>query len=397
MSKYNIKLNDTISVKSLQMIQDSLASVIDMAIITVDINGKPITNHSRCCEFCGKMRSSPKYKKLCEECDLQAGAQSANLKKMYMHKCHAGLVDFAMPIIVDEIYLGAVMTGQVLIKDEENLNLNDSEMVINNFHKSEELLEAFKKVPIVTTSKIKKVIEMISNISGYIVEEALLKITQQEKNKLQHEYKLAELRALQSQINPHFLFNVLNSMSALSVIEKAPKTQKVILNLSNMLRYTLKKSNKLVTIEEEINYVESYLKLQKVRFEDRLDYNISLENEVKNFNIPFMSIQIFVENAVIHGIEPYCEYGHIDIMAKKNKDYIIITIEDNGIGIDRLKLKKINDFLRYKDTNIDYMGINNVNKRMHYYYNDFYSINIHSFKNKGTKVEIKLEDRCNYV
>ena len=130
----------------------------------------------------------------------------------------------------------------------------------------------------------------MSHVSNYIVEEALLKRTQNEiytknieiaraersKLELEEEYKACQLKALQSQINPHFLFNVLNSIASLAIIEDAPKTQEVIYNLSYILRYTLKKANKIVRLSEEINHVKAYLEIQKVRFGERIQCTNSI-------------------------------------------------------------------------------------------------------------------------
>lgn len=384
-------LREIIDLNSLQKIQDSIADVVEMAIITVDEEGKPITKHSRCCEFCNKIRNNKKYKNLCQKCDLEAGIQAVNLKKTYVHRCHAGLIDFAIPIVVDGVYLGAVMTGQVKIEDEENLKkigqvyFEKRELINKNLIPSE--------VIIVDTQKMIKVIKMMQNITNYIVEEALLKITTKEKNRLQKEFKKAKLNALKSQLNPHFLFNVLNSMSALAIIENAPKTRNVILNLSKMLRYTLKKSNQLVTLKEEIDYVESYLKLQKIRFEDRLDYEIKLEESTKKELIPFMLVQVFVENSVIHAIEPNDKKSKIVIESKMEDSKFLLLIKDDGIGMSIEKLKDVRDCIENPDKEFERIGIQNVSKRMFYYFEDNYKIKIQSYPENGTVIKIQIDNK----
>ncbi|MBS6043426.1 MAG: PocR ligand-binding domain-containing protein, partial [Clostridium baratii] len=373
--------------------------------ITVDYKGKPATKHSKCSDFCNLMRKNERFSELCEKCDSRGGLEAARLEKPYIYRCHKGLVDFATPIIVNGQYLGSVMAGQVLT-EEEDLDL---ENIVNgkdnfkNLEEKEELLKAYKKLPVFKFERIQSIANMMFHISNYIVEEAVLKMAQKELNdknikfieakkeraELEKEYEACKLKALQAQINPHFLFNVLNSISALAIIEEAPKTQEVIFNLSNMLRYTLKKADKVVSIEEELKYIESYLALQKVRFGDRLNYQIDVSDNVKNQKIPFMSIQTFVENSIVHGLEGKEEGGIINIFSKEDENSYTLCIKDNGTGITENILNGLKDELEYRyGKDLDKIGINNVNKRMAKYYGDDYKIEIESKVREGTLVKI---------
>ncbi|MDU4910840.1 PocR ligand-binding domain-containing protein [Clostridium baratii] len=398
-------LNDVIDIEIFQKIQDDIAEATGISIITVDYKGKPATKHSKCSEFCKLMRKNERFSELCEKCDSRGGLEAARLEKPYIYRCHKGLVDFATPIIVNGQYLGSVMAGQVLT-EEEDLDL---ENIVNgkdnfkNLEEKEELLKAYKKLPVFKFERIQSIANMMFHISNYIVEEAVLKMAQKELNdknikfieakkeraELEKEYEACKLKALQAQINPHFLFNVLNSISALAIIEEAPKTQEVIFNLSNMLRYTLKKADKVVSIEEELNYIESYLALQKVRFGDRLNYEIDVSDNVKNHKIPFMSIQTFVENSIVHGLEGKEEGGIINIFSKEDEDSYTLCIKDNGTGITENILNGLKDELEYRyGKDLDKIGINNVNKRMAKYYGDDYKIEIESKVREGTLVKI---------
>ncbi|MBP1889475.1 LytS/YehU family sensor histidine kinase [Clostridium moniliforme] len=410
MPKKFLYLNDVIDIDVFQKIQDDIAEATGVSIITVDYKGKPETKHSKCSEFCTLMRKKTKYAELCEKCDSRGGLEAARLEKPYIYRCHKGLIDFATPIIVNGQYLGSVMAGQILPKEKdieledivtrENIELNEDS------DENSELIEAYKKLPIVEFERIKSIANMMFHISNYIVEEAVLKMAQNELNEknikfieakkekaeLEKEFEACRLKALQSQINPHFLFNVLNSISSLAIIEEAPKTQEVIYDLSNLLRYTLKKVDKILPIEEELDYIESYLSLQKVRFGERLDYKIDIDNELKDKKIPFMTIQTFVENAIVHGLELKEDGGRVDIYSEENEDSLILCIKDNGTGITRDKLNEIREDLKYKyDNNLDKIGINNVNKRMAHYYGDDYNIEIQSKVREGTLVKIILK------
>ncbi len=348
---------------------------------------------------------------MCERCDSRGGLEAARLEKPYIYKCHKGLIDFATPIIVDGQYLGSVMAGQVLVEDDSNVDLENIVNTENNFdslekEEKEKLLEAYNKLPVVSFKRVQEVAQMMFHISNYIVEEAVSKMLQRELDEkkvkfaesekmqaeLEKEYKASQLKALQSQINPHFLFNVLNSISSLSIVENAPKTQEVIYNLSNMLRYTLKKANKIVSLEEEFDYINSYLNLQKVRFSDRLNYEVNIDKQFSNIRLPFMVIQTFVENSVVHGLETKEEGGYIKIFVEDADEYVMIHIEDNGTGIPREQLKLMQEELQIRDdNNLDKIGMNNANKRMAYYYGDEYKIEITSKIRIGTSVKITIK------
>ena len=403
-----LHLKDVIDAETFQKIQDNIAVATEMSIITVDFKGKPITKHSGCSDFCKLMRGNSKYSQLCEKCDSRGGVEAARLEKPYIYICHRGLVDFATPIIVKGQYLGSVMAGQVLMKEDKNIDLENIVARKTEFDEFDEgeknnILSAYKRLPIVEFKKIQAVADMMFDVSNYIVKETVLKILEKElseknikfmeatkaKIELEKEYKTSQLKALQSQINPHFLFNVLNSISSLAIVENAPKTQEVIYNLSTMLRYTLKKATKIVTLTEELDYVTSYLNLQKIRFEDRLNYDIDINSKYRDIKIPFMIAQTFVENAVVHGLETKEDGGYIKIYTKEDEEFVKIYVEDNGTGISKEKLKELKEDLKLRsDNNLDKIGINNVNKRMFHYYKDDYQINIDSKIREGTLVEI---------
>lgn len=143
----------------------------------------------------------------------------------------------------------------------------------------------------------------------------------------------AENRALISQLQPHFLFNTLNSLIALLYDKKYPELEEGLYSLSELLRYVLRKDN-LVTLSEEMNFIKSYLLLQKIRFGERLEYVVEEGEMTGSLNIPRLLIQPFAENAVIHGIEPSGKTCTIKITSNLRNGILNITISDNGAGFD---------------------------------------------------------------
>ncbi|MCC5910633.1 MAG: PocR ligand-binding domain-containing protein [Clostridiaceae bacterium] len=400
-------IKDVIDVAVLQKIQDEFATATDFAVIVVDSMGKPVTKHSNCSYFCNLIRNEEACKGFCEASDARGGLEAARTGKPYIYRCHTGLVDFAAPIIFQGHYLGAMMAGQVLVNKER---LQDLEIVCKDtidWQKNKELLESYKNLPVLSFEKIKAVCETMSLFCNYIVEKGItnkiqnelhekdmkLAETKQKQLELENSLKEAKLKVLHSQINPHFLFNALNTISSLSIIEKAPKTQEITYVLSDMLRYTLKKTSQMVPLKEEISYIEKYLHFQQTRFRDRLNYKIHVPKELQMLEIPFMTLQPLVENAIIHGLEPKEEGGIINITAYPFKKDVIITIEDDGVGTTFDKLKSITvkkESAIQNSRHTTGLGIHNVNDRLIHYYGKDYCLKIISKLESGTKVTVTI-------
>lgn len=169
--------------------------------------------------------------------------------------------------------------------------------------------------------------------------------------------KEAELKALQTQINPHFLFNALHTTSFF--VRKDPnKAREIIIDLSTYLRYNLENACKLVPLEMELEQVKAYFNIEKARFGDKISLNIDVNENVKDINIPSLIIQPLVENSIKHGLLKKREGGFVNIIAKKENKGCLITIEDNGIGIDQKIIDNLDDRI---DKNI---GLKNVHNRI---------------------------------
>jgi len=160
------------------------------------------------------------------------------------------------------------------------------------------------------------------------------------QRRLQYEIELknaalkSELSAIKAQLNPHFLYNVFNTINA-SVPKEMEETREMIAELSDLFRYQLKASREdLVTLKEELEFVTTYLKLEQKRFEDRLSINISVPDNLLSRKIPPMILQPLVENSVKHGISPLVKGGHIDIIIQEKDDKLVFEINDTGVGVE---------------------------------------------------------------
>ncbi|MBO8168222.1 MAG: sensor histidine kinase [Thermoanaerobacteraceae bacterium] len=211
--------------------------------------------------------------------------------------------------------------------------------------------------------------------------------TQLELAKAEHQAKLlnkAELRALQAQVNPHFLFNALNTIRSL-VRTDPEKARDLLAHLADYFRTNLQHKADLVDLHEEIQHVKSYLAIEEARFGDRLKVHWDID-EYTEVKLPPFILQPIVENAIKHGLYPKAGLGNIYIRLKETRDKIILIVEDNGVGMRREDIKK---YLEGPET-AKHIGISNVNNRIKSRYGKEYGLDISSKPNCGTKVRIML-------
>lgn len=211
--------------------------------------------------------------------------------------------------------------------------------------------------------------------------------------------KDAELKALQSQINPHFLFNTLESINWMARLNNVPEISETVTDLSDLMEASIGRDDKLITVTEEFRYSDKYISLLKRRFEDKIEFTSRIQEEASEVKIPRLLIQPLVENAVFHGIEKLRGKGKISLDASVVKDNLVITVMDSGPGIDIAGLDELNRKLsmgndEYFKTLVvqerKSIGIENVNRRIKLFYGDSYGLRIESEQDQYTRVIVSL-------
>lgn len=208
--------------------------------------------------------------------------------------------------------------------------------------------------------------------------------------------KQAELDALQSQINPHFLYNTLESIRGQAMVEGVEEIEIMTSALSELFRYSISKKGNLVTLEEELANVENYLMIQQYRFNNKFIIINKVEADTLNCKVPKLLIQPIVENAILHGLETKKGKGTITISAYKTERRLVLNIEDDGLGISSNRLVKLNDILKGEQSAIENdevglkIGLNNVNQRIKLNFGNDYGLSVYSTKGAGTNVEVVL-------
>ncbi|WP_162270193.1 sensor histidine kinase [Christensenella timonensis] len=212
--------------------------------------------------------------------------------------------------------------------------------------------------------------------------------------------KQAEILALQSQINPHFLYNTLDSIRAQALESSNQEVAQMAYSLSKLFRYSISPAE-YVTLSDELASIENYIAIQKIRFENKFEYVSDIDQDVISCKIPKLIIQPIVENAISHGIEPICKGAkpEIKISAYRTATFLAITVTDNGLGIPIDRLNKINDALSRNDDSPIFstdiarkssIGLKNVNSRIKLLLGSSFGIRISSACNIGTSVEYLL-------
>ncbi|MEK3687501.1 PocR ligand-binding domain-containing protein [Paenibacillus sp. FSL R10-2736] len=164
-------LEHVVDTQALQIIQDDLAAVTDMAVLTVDAGGKPVTRHSKCTDFCRAMRSATQSSRLCESCDYRGGYAAQSMQRPYVYKCHMGIVDMAVPLVVGSKYLGSIMLGQISIPAQDTgkkLDMLSATSTPDQREHDSMLEEYYRSLPEMSYERIESVARLVTHMSHYI-------------------------------------------------------------------------------------------------------------------------------------------------------------------------------------------------------------------------------------
>ncbi|MDQ0230095.1 sensor histidine kinase [Metabacillus malikii] len=220
----------------------------------------------------------------------------------------------------------------------------------------------------------------------------------EEKAKLAQLLKEMELKSLQNQINPHFLFNTLNTISKTAFIEGAENTSELISSMSTLLRYNIGSLDRQTYLRDEVKIVKEYFFIQQTRFGDRVEFREKIDTKCLAIPIPCLTLQPVVENAFIHGIEHMAEGAVIELKIYEANDFVVIEVSDNGIGMDKTTIHRL---LNDKDAEVlqgsghsTGIGMRNVMDRLRLFQKES-KFEINSMPGKGTTVRIKLRKEAN--
>ena len=299
-------------------------------------------------------------------------------------------------------FIGAVNVVVVFLMTKSmtmplvDLSQAANEVAEGNFDVNFEASEGEDEISVV--SKAFK--QMLGSIQKYIAEikDSVLRESMLKEHELVMENRMKEvqLRSLQAQINPHFLFNTLNAGEQLAMMEGADKTTEFIENMADFFRYNIKKIDNDASIAEEIALVDKYVYLLNVRFTGEIHYSKDVEEEVTAVRVPSMILQPIVENAVNYGIRDIDWEGHIDLHVYKENGNVLLSIKDNGVGMSRDKIDRILSGDAVGEVSADHaasngIGLGNVIERLQIFTGQRDVMEIFSEgEGKGTEFVIKV-------
>ncbi|MDO4338985.1 MAG: sensor histidine kinase [Eubacteriales bacterium] len=198
----------------------------------------------------------------------------------------------------------------------------------------------------------------------------------------------AELALLQAQINPHFLYNTLDTIIWLIETEKYEQAVDMVTSLSGYFRSSLSKGRDIITLREEEQHVRSYLEIQHVRYKDILEYRIEIQPELAMYEIPKLTLQPLVENALYHGIKLKRGLGMISVKGYEEGEDIWLVVSDNGAGMDAERLEEVRKSIR-KEQRVGF-GLSTVHERLQLWFGAEYGLSIDSMPGEGTTVRVKI-------
>lgn len=280
----------------------------------------------------------------------------------------------------------AIETGKhMIIHNKEGIGCNRSDCQL----RSSIVVPLKEKDKVVGTLKLYKKEE--NSITPIDTQLALglgqLFSTQIELSKVEYQKKLiteAELKSLQAQINPHFLFNAINTIVSFIQFDSG-KAKQLLISLAELFRKSLSNNQDLVSLETELKHIASYLEIEKARFGEKLQVRYDIQDHI-HCKLPPLILQPIVENAVVHGILPKKNGGLVTIRCQKEADDLILEVIDDGVGMNENQLSS----LFQEDANNSCVGLNNVNKRLINLYGEDYKLSIKSAYKEGTCVSIKI-------
>lgn len=214
------------------------------------------------------------------------------------------------------------------------------------------------------------------------VEKLIELVYQEQKSKRE-----AELKILQAQIKPHFLYNTLDTIQWMAQEYKAYKIVDIVNALTTLFRIGLNKGNEFITIEEEIEHIKSYLIIQMTRYDSKIEYEIEMDPAVKHYQLLKLTLQPLVENAIYHGIRNKRGKGKITIRIRQKNDALELTVHDTGIGIEKERLQQLNHALEtMSDEHKKGYGLYNVNERIKLTHGSPFGLQVESEYEKGTTI-----------
>src|SRR5665648_458041 len=393
----DVELVELIEMIKLELITDKFSQSVGLAVTLISVHGEKLTEPKNLPEFCRLC-----YALKAGECAIccNTGVESMrNEQKIF--KCRYGLSSFLSPIIISRRLLGYLGCGYELltIQTTQTVGLVDEYFPVEYIPAAQKayselgvftrnhLVSAAETILLVTTSLVQLLIFSAreKQLNSYRLK---LSMEKQKQAELESSLKEVRLKFLESQVNPHFLFNTLNTIAQMAVMEGATTVSSLTYALSNLLRCSLGKSASLITVKEELDYVLDYMFIQKTRFPHKFETHIDMDEKISQVKIPFMTIMVLVENSIIHGFSDMRRAGDLHIKGYMEGESAVFVVEDNGRGVPQEVITHIEnlDKIGFNSNNMESIGLRNIYMRLKHFYGNQFSLMIERLEERGTKI-----------
>ncbi|MGL4208004.1 MAG: sensor histidine kinase [Candidatus Adiutrix sp.] len=387
----------------LENIQKILAKATGLAMVTLDYKGERLTEMTEFTPFCQEMRQGDLSAQLCRTSDVYGAGQALGRQNKFIYCCPCGLWEVAIPIIVKNHYLGCFFAGQVRCDNapaEAPLLGKLFEDQLSKCRLNSRQKKLYKNIPSYDYSHFVHLAELISLVIAQVAGTDMLNQTVSNQLKgeisdLKEQIKIleaelslrkSEVIKFKSKLNYYFLINTLNSISNLAVIEDSPRTNEMIILFAEHLRHGLPAHKNFVLLAEEVDNIERYLKMHKIRFGDLLTYSINLSPELTMRKAPAHVIMPFVEKAVFYGLATRESRLEVMLSVTTEGPDIVIVISDDGPGLTDEELSVIfAPFQNGYEGEAIQMGVLGASQRLGELFGQEYSLEIKTVAGRGTE------------
>lgn len=419
-----IDITGIVNTSILQKLPDAFFEATGLATGIQGLNGELITSipKENFCPFCRNMYFSREGHRRCLKSNTDGARHAFEIPGPYIYHCYNGLIDVAAPIIVNGRHVGAITCGQILLKKPDDLYRNRVRKLLAGLPEKirERQIAALDGVTVLPLKRVRGLAQLLYALANNTVNLIVSNIKQMEINtqhvklideiratsllekeiqNAQLRLKEAELKALQAQISPHFLYNTLDSIQWLAVMHDNKDIQQMTYALGQLLRHSLDQRKSVTTVNAEIEQIRNYLWIQSIRYGAKLTFQIAVEPEILDFRLPKLVLQPLVENAITHGLEPMPTAGEIRISGwLEGNNQAVVEVKDDGVGLppgfrldpNDASAPGVDAAERRESVNHHRMGLANINKRLIYCFGDEYGLEFPAVKGRGTVVRFRI-------
>lgn len=390
-----LDLASFIDPKLIGPVLDNLSQVLRLSMRLVDGSGNELIQSDKLPSLCRHLSQCGGH---CRAHIREAIEALPDHSPHFVHCC-GQVSTLIVPVLCGPTICGYIKCGEFFISLSDQMSMTQYLAEYPGFLSDPDVEKLLSDVAVEKKSRLHSAAETTAAVAKYIVENAVAMIRQRELTEhrlsvikeqmatatLERALKEADFKLLQSQINPHFLFNTLNTISQMAYMEGASTAAELVCNLADLMRATLRKANQLVPLSEEHNLLEKYLDIQKARFGERLDVVLDIEEGLDEVPLPILILQPLVENAIVHGMETSLDGCRVEIVGRRRAGRVAFTVADDGPGFPSTF---------EKGAEAKGVGLASIEARLSHFYNDSYTFAIQARPQGGACIEITVPDKA---